>query len=141
MLQVKKRNVKLPEWHFQPQLLHHTEDEHTYKQQLTSAEQASHTELCVLESWTLEGAKCEQGEQHADKLNVTALQEKLYIYLQRHGESQFSPVWGRGGWGVRMYRLFVAASIYHSLLARYGETETAQHSMKKSCPAGINRVI
>lgn len=68
---------------FSPQPLHcnntHTHTHTQRKQQLTSAGQASRVGLCVWKSWSLEGVKCEQGEHHADKCNLTALQEKLYI--------------------------------------------------------------
>lgn len=56
--------------------------------------------------------KCEQGEHRADKCNLTALQEKLYIYLERHRESQLPP--GR----EFVFRLSVAASNQCSLLTR-----------------------
>lgn len=88
-----------------------------------------------LESWNLKGVKCEQGEYHGDKHNLTALQEKLYIYLQRHRESQIL----RGG----------AGSLHGDCLLQHRTTSpsssdeggAAQRTVEKSCPTGIYRPL
>lgn len=110
-----------------------------YKQQLTSAGHASRM-ACMFgklnsrgcEVWTRRAAR---RQMQSDSLAG----ETLYISTKTQGEPVFSRV-GWGGWWVCIYRLFVAASIYHSLLARYGDTEAAKHSRKKSYPIEIYRL-